>query len=336
MVPRPRKPRYFDCAARSGFAATANSGWSLAAESGREQALFDSREVGGDIGRTDDLDSIIDNVTFADQQAIADTARTLDRGALAAAVDLVLLARRIDVVGVGASAVVALDLQQKLHRIGLIAFAWSDTHAALTAAALLGPEDVLIGISHSGATKDTEEAVEEAARRGAAHDRTDQRSALSAGPKRQRAVGDRGTGDHLPIWGDHLPDRRIDRCRRAVRRGRPPALRRHRPGPGRNPEGSHATPFRAVCWSAVNPRRVRVSSPTEHVNPRTENIDEIGTLEILRLINAEDALVPAAVAVLLPTLAELVDQAVVRIGAGGRVHYFGAGTSGRPRGARRR
>lgn len=140
----------------------------LAAESGREQALFDSREIGGDIGRTDDLDSIIDNVTFADQQAIADTARTLDRVALAAAVDLVLLARRIDVVGVGASAVVALDLQQKLHRIGLIAFAWSDTHAALTAAALLGPEDVLIGISHSGATKDTEEAVEEAARRGAA------------------------------------------------------------------------------------------------------------------------------------------------------------------------
>ncbi len=79
----------------------------------------------------------------------------------------------------------------------------------------------------------------------------------------------------------------------------------------------------------MNPRQIRVSSPTEHVNPRTENIDEIGTLEILRLINAEDALVPAAVAVLLPTLAELVDQAVARIEAGGRVHYFGAGTSGR-------
>ena len=79
----------------------------------------------------------------------------------------------------------------------------------------------------------------------------------------------------------------------------------------------------------MNPRQVRVISPTEDINPRTGNIDEIGTLEILQLINDEDALVPAAVAVLLPTLAELVDQAVARIGAGGRVHYFGAGTSGR-------
>ena len=59
----------------------------LAAESGREQALA-TAEIGGDIGRDDDLDSIIDNVTFTDQQAIADTARTLDRAALAEAIDL--------------------------------------------------------------------------------------------------------------------------------------------------------------------------------------------------------------------------------------------------------
>lgn len=140
----------------------------LAAESGREQALSDTRGVGGDIGRTDDLDTVIDSVTFADRQAIADTARTIDRSALAAAVGLVAGARRVDLVGVGASAVVALDLQQKLHRIGLIAFTWSDMHAALTAAALLGPADVMIGISHTGATRDTTEAIREAAAHGAA------------------------------------------------------------------------------------------------------------------------------------------------------------------------
>ena len=139
----------------------------LAAESGRERALSDSRDIGGDIGRTDDLDTVIDSVTYADQQAIADTARTIDRAALATAVDLVAGARRVDLVGVGASAVVALDLQQKLHRIGLIAFAWSDTHAALTAAALLGPSDVMIGISHTGATRDTAEAIREASTHGA-------------------------------------------------------------------------------------------------------------------------------------------------------------------------
>jgi len=75
--------------------------------------------------------------------------------------------------------------------------------------------------------------------------------------------------------------------------------------------------------------QVRVSSPTEDVNPRTEHLDEVSTLQLLELINAEDALVPAAVAAVLPALAQLVDQAAARLRAGGRVHYFGAGTSGR-------
>ncbi len=140
----------------------------LAAESGREQGRTGgAQEVGGDIGRHDDLDAIVEKVTGADQRAIADTARVLDRAALAEAVRLVATARRIDIVGVGASAVVALDLQQKLHRIGLIAYAWHDTHAALTAAAILTRRDVAIGISHSGSTLDVIDAIREASARGA-------------------------------------------------------------------------------------------------------------------------------------------------------------------------
>ncbi|WP_331772396.1 MurR/RpiR family transcriptional regulator (plasmid) [Embleya sp. NBC_00888] len=140
----------------------------LATESGREQERADgNREIGSDIGRDDDLDAIIATITYTDRQAIADTARILDRGAMAEAVRLTAGARRVDIVGVGASAVVALDLQQKLHRIGLIAYAWHDTHAALTAAALLGPSDVVIGVSHSGATLDTIDAIREAGARGA-------------------------------------------------------------------------------------------------------------------------------------------------------------------------
>jgi DNA-binding MurR/RpiR family transcriptional regulator len=139
----------------------------LAAESGREQARNGNQRFGSDIDRDDDLDTLIDKVTGADRQAIADTARVLDRKAVAEAVRSISDARRIDVVGVGASAVVALDLQQKLHRIGLIAYAWHDSHTGLTAAALLGPDDVAIGISHTGATPDTIDTVAEAAARGA-------------------------------------------------------------------------------------------------------------------------------------------------------------------------
>ena len=74
---------------------------------------------------------------------------------------------------------------------------------------------------------------------------------------------------------------------------------------------------------------VRVLSPTEGVNPRTWSIDEVPTLRVVQMINEEDARVPAAVAAVLPRLAALVDEAAARVGAGGRVHYFGAGTSGR-------
>lgn len=71
------------------------------------------------------------------------------------------------------------------------------------------------------------------------------------------------------------------------------------------------------------------SLPTEGRNPRTQGIDEASTLGLLRMLNAEDAEVPPAVAAVLPELARAVDLAVERVRAGGRVHYFGAGTSGR-------
>ena len=55
----------------------------------------------------------------------------------------------------------------------------------------------------------------------------------------------------------------------------------------------------------------------------------MGTLELLRTLNHEDARVVPAVMRILPELAVAVDLAVERIRAGGVVHYFGAGTSGR-------
>ncbi len=75
--------------------------------------------------------------------------------------------------------------------------------------------------------------------------------------------------------------------------------------------------------------RVRVTAPTEERNPRTVGIDTASTAEILALLHAEDAAVIPAVAAVLPELARLVDAAVAAVRSGGRVHYFGAGTSGR-------
>jgi N-acetylmuramic acid 6-phosphate etherase len=76
-------------------------------------------------------------------------------------------------------------------------------------------------------------------------------------------------------------------------------------------------------------RAVRVDAPTERNNPRTRDIDLLPTLDILHVLNGEDRTVPVAVGRVLPDLARAVDMAVASLRAGGRVHYVGAGTSGR-------
>ena len=68
---------------------------------------------------------------------------------------------------------------------------------------------------------------------------------------------------------------------------------------------------------------------TEQRNPRSMDIDQAGTREILAIINAEDRTVPAAVERALDSIAALVDDVVAAFRAGGRLFYVGAGTSGR-------
>ena len=68
---------------------------------------------------------------------------------------------------------------------------------------------------------------------------------------------------------------------------------------------------------------------TEARNPRTASIDRCDTLEILRLINAEDTLVAEVVRAALPQLMLAVDAVAAALRAGGRLIYVGAGTSGR-------
>ncbi len=68
---------------------------------------------------------------------------------------------------------------------------------------------------------------------------------------------------------------------------------------------------------------------TEQVNPRTKNIDQISTKEMVRLINQEDHAVIKAVEEASDTIAQSIDAIVVSLNNGGRLVYMGAGTSGR-------
>jgi len=68
---------------------------------------------------------------------------------------------------------------------------------------------------------------------------------------------------------------------------------------------------------------------TEQRNPRSRGLDKKSTLEVLRLLNREDAHVAASVRRELPKIAQAVDAIVKAFGKGGRLFYVGAGTSGR-------
>ena len=68
---------------------------------------------------------------------------------------------------------------------------------------------------------------------------------------------------------------------------------------------------------------------TEARNPATALIDTVSTLEMVRLLNAEDRTVAAAVAGEAERIAAAIDAIAARMAQGGRLIYLGAGTSGR-------
>ncbi|MFM5006058.1 N-acetylmuramic acid 6-phosphate etherase [Aeromonas hydrophila] len=68
---------------------------------------------------------------------------------------------------------------------------------------------------------------------------------------------------------------------------------------------------------------------TETRNSASVEIDQLPTLEMLRVINQEDQQVALAVSQLLPEITRAVDAIATTFGKGGRLVYIGAGTSGR-------
>ena len=68
---------------------------------------------------------------------------------------------------------------------------------------------------------------------------------------------------------------------------------------------------------------------SENVHPQASRLDALSTREVLQLMQAEDRRAVDAVGQHLDEIAAAVDSIAGRIRAGGTLHYFGAGTSGR-------
>lgn len=68
---------------------------------------------------------------------------------------------------------------------------------------------------------------------------------------------------------------------------------------------------------------------TEQVNPNSQNLDQLSSLELVDLFNREDARTLAAISAAKEQLALAIDRTAVALRHGGRLFYVGAGTSGR-------
>ncbi|WP_027445429.1 MurR/RpiR family transcriptional regulator [Pontibacillus marinus] len=120
-----------------------------------------------DIEPNESLHSITEKMTFNSIQTLRETAEILRAEELEKAIKALAEAENVHFFGVGASAIIAQDAQQKWLRIDRNAFAFPDVHMAATLVANTKPGDVVCGISFSGQTVEVTNIMELAKSKGA-------------------------------------------------------------------------------------------------------------------------------------------------------------------------
>ena len=120
-----------------------------------------------DITEDDPPAVIARKVFMSNIQAMYDTLEVLDEQALVQAITLLENARQILIVGVGTSAPIVHGMYNMLMRLGLNCKAQTDSYLQLMEVALLGPGDVVIGVSQSGSSKDPVYTLQQAKANGA-------------------------------------------------------------------------------------------------------------------------------------------------------------------------
>ncbi|AOO84429.1 transcriptional regulator [Bosea vaviloviae] len=120
-----------------------------------------------DLARSDDTGTVIEKIFRSDLQALHDTMKALDTGAMERAVAAILKARRVELYGIGSAAPIAEDANYRLLRIGVEAKVVVDSHVQAISASLTGPDVAVITISHSGSTHETVTATKLAKEAGA-------------------------------------------------------------------------------------------------------------------------------------------------------------------------
>ncbi|GAA4672906.1 MurR/RpiR family transcriptional regulator [Phytohabitans rumicis] len=139
----------------------------IAAETGRAEQARWELNLGREIRPDDPAHLVLQVIAGADSRTIQETAAQIDLDIAQRAAERIAGARRFDIFGVGGSWLSASEMQLRMERIGIPTWARCDVHSALTSAALLTPDDVVMAISHSGRTAEAVDVLTEARNQGA-------------------------------------------------------------------------------------------------------------------------------------------------------------------------
>lgn len=113
-----------------------------------------------DIEPNEDYKAIIEKVTSNTIQTLKETVDMMSVQNIKKAITALSQANSIIFVGFGASYIAAKDAEQKFSRIDKLAQSFADVHMAATSIANKGPNDVVVGISFSGQTKEVAKLLE--------------------------------------------------------------------------------------------------------------------------------------------------------------------------------
>ena len=144
---------------RLGFSGYQELKLSLASEAER-------RVVAPHITKDDACFDVFEKICNDAYLSLERTKKTLSAKAMADASAAIAAAGRVVLIGLGSSASVASDASDKLLRAGCNSASYGDTHMQTIAVSQLSARDVLVGVSHSGSSKDIVDAMRLAKERG--------------------------------------------------------------------------------------------------------------------------------------------------------------------------
>lgn len=120
-----------------------------------------------ELDREDSPGEICEKIFLSEIAVLKDTLALMDMKMLGKAAKAIVGANRIEIFGSGGSALVGMDAQHKLLKVGIKSFVHCDADIQAMSASLLGTKDVAIGISHSGSNRNVVCCMQLAKQQGA-------------------------------------------------------------------------------------------------------------------------------------------------------------------------